>query len=138
MEEATLIHSRLKKIAPLNQEQVGIGFRALWQMKLKYPIGATCFTKKLCANIQARYLPTFLSKMGIKRTTATAVRHGPTSLGGMNVIHLLLSRPGKKARQYVDQCYASNTWAFLNRIGIHIRMEPTTCGCNRNASGTDS
>jgi hypothetical protein len=26
--------------------------------------------------------------MGINRTTATAVRHGPTSLGGMNVIHL--------------------------------------------------
>jgi hypothetical protein len=26
--------------------------------------------------------------MGINRTTATAVRHGRTSLGGMNVIHL--------------------------------------------------
>jgi hypothetical protein len=33
-------------------------------------------------------LPTFLSKIGINRTTATEVRHGPTSLGGMNVIHL--------------------------------------------------
>jgi hypothetical protein len=57
---------------------------------LKYPLllGATSFTKKLCAKIQAQYLPTFLSKMGINRTTATAVRHGPASLGGMNFIHL--------------------------------------------------
>jgi hypothetical protein len=95
--------------------------------------------------LQARYLPTFLSKMGmINRTTATAVQHGPTSLGGsLNGIHLeteqavehtklmishlrkedeigrmiqtsidqlqmtswaVLSRPGKKARMYVDQC----------------------------------
>jgi len=105
---------------------------------------------------------------GINRTTATAVRHGPTSLGGMQVPHLeteqavehaelmvshirkedeigrmlqtsidhmqiqagtswaVLSRPGKKAQQYVDRCYASTTWEFLDRIGIHIRMEPTT------------
>jgi hypothetical protein len=26
--------------------------------------------------------------MGINRTTATEVRHGPTSLGGMNVLYL--------------------------------------------------
>jgi hypothetical protein len=55
---------------------------------MKY--GATCFSKKQCVKIQARYyLPTFfLSKMGIKRTMATAVHHGPTSLGGMNAVHL--------------------------------------------------
>jgi hypothetical protein len=26
----------------------------------------------------------------------------------------------------VDQSYASHTWAFLDRIGSHIRLEPTT------------
>jgi hypothetical protein len=39
----------------------------------------------------------------------------------------VLSRPGKKARMYVDACYASHTWAFLDRIGsAHIRLELTT------------
>jgi hypothetical protein len=27
---------------------------------------------------------------------------------------------------YVDPCYASHTWEFLDRIGSHIRLEPTT------------
>ena len=57
-------------------------------MKLKYCLGSTCFTKKNCDKLQARFLPTFLSKMGINRTTATAVRHGPASLGGMQVPNL--------------------------------------------------
>jgi hypothetical protein len=89
MEEATMMRDRLKT-AQLNREHVAIGFRAIWQMKLKYRLGATCFSKKKQGyKLQARYLPTFLSKrMGINRTTATAVRHGPTSLGSMNVIYL--------------------------------------------------
>ena len=39
-------------------------------MKLLYPLGAICFTRKQCAKIQARYLPTFYPKWasGIKRT----------------------------------------------------------------------
>jgi hypothetical protein len=72
MTEATTMRDRLKH-APLNREHVGVGFRSIWKMKLQYPIGATCFTHKQCNKLQARYLPTFLSKMGINRTTATAV-----------------------------------------------------------------
>ena len=47
MEEATLMRDCLKT-APLNREHVAIGFRAIWQMKLKYCLGATCFSKKQC------------------------------------------------------------------------------------------
>jgi hypothetical protein len=54
----------------------------------KIPPWSDVLSRKQCNKIQARYLPTFLSKMGINRTTATAVRHGPISLGGMNLIHL--------------------------------------------------
>jgi hypothetical protein len=43
---ATMMHDRLKT-APLNQEHVACEFRAIWQMKLKYCLGATCFSKKL-------------------------------------------------------------------------------------------
>jgi hypothetical protein len=52
MREATTMHYHLKR-APLNHEQVGIGFCAIWKMKLQYPIGATCFTHKQCNKLQA-------------------------------------------------------------------------------------
>lgn len=165
MEEATTMRDRLK-VAPLNREHVGVGFRNIWKMKLLYPVGATCFTNKQCQRIQARYLSTFLSKMGINRTTSSAVRHGPLSLGGMDIFHLateqavqhtklmlshlrkndeigrmlktsidhmqlqagtswtVLSKPGQKVRMYVDPCYVSHTWEFLDGIGCHIRLEP--------------
>jgi hypothetical protein len=38
----------------------------------------------------------------------------------------VLSQPGKKAQMYVDPCYTSHTWAFLDHIGSHIQLELTT------------
>jgi hypothetical protein len=167
IQQATKMQQRVAA-APLGREYVGIGFRAIWQMMIQYPLGATCFTVQQCAKIQAKYLPTFLSKMGINRMTATAVRHGPTYLGGMETFHLeteqgvqhsklvlahmrkndevgqmlqisidhlqlqagvswpVLSQPGHQTRKYVDPCYATHTWEFLDSINSHIHLEPDT------------
>jgi hypothetical protein len=76
------------KLAPLGREHIGTGFRAIWRMMIQYPLGATCFTTQQCQKLQAKYLPTFLSKMGINRSTTTAVRHGPPVYGGMDVFQL--------------------------------------------------
>jgi hypothetical protein len=97
------------------------------------------------------FLTAFLSKMGINRTMASlggmnvihleteqAVEHIKLMVSHLRKEDMLqmsidqqqiqvgtswavLSRPGKKARMYVDPCYASHTWAFLeDRIGSHI------------------
>jgi hypothetical protein len=155
------------KFAPLKQEHVGVGFGLIWKMKLQYPLGATCFTHKQCNRIQARYLPTFLSKMGINRTTATAVRHGHHALGGMEIFHLeteqavqhvklitahiwrddnvgkllrtsidhlqlqagiswtVIGQHKKKVRMYVNPCYITHTWNFLDSIGCASPQDGT-------------
>jgi hypothetical protein len=104
--------------------------------------------------------------MGINHSTATAVRHGPFDLGGMDIFSLnmeqgiqhtkmllshvrkqdqvrrmigisldhlqlqagiswpVLSQNGSKQWKYVDQCYLTNTWEFLDSIDAHIHFEP--------------
>jgi hypothetical protein len=37
-----------------------------------------------------------------------------------------LSQPGHTVWMYVDPCYATHTWDFLDSIGSQIRLEPTT------------
>jgi hypothetical protein len=148
--------NRQVRAAPLGREDIGVGFRAIWRMMIQYPLGAMCFTQDQCRRIQAKYLPTFLSKMGINHTTATAVQHGPLHLGGMDIYNLdteqgvshtkllvshlrkndtvgrminisfdhlqlqagvswpVLSQPGHLQRKYVDTCYLTNTWEFLD------------------------
>jgi hypothetical protein len=177
MQQASTMKHRVAA-APLGREHIGIGFRAIWRMMIQYPIGATCFTKKQCDNIQAKYLPVFLSKMGINRTTSRAVRHGPPHLGGMDIYDLnteqgvmhtklviahlrkqdpvgrtlsisldhlqlqagvswpVLSQPGHQQRKYVDECYLSQTWEFLDTTDTHIRMEPTLWLQPQRASDT--
>ena len=74
--------------------------------------------------------------MGIDRTTATAVRHGPTSLGVMNVIHLATEQAvehtklmishlrkedeiGRMIQTSIDQLQiqAGTSWAVLSQPG---------------------
>jgi hypothetical protein len=164
IQQATKIRQKIAK-APLGHEYIRIGFNAIWRMMIQYPLGATCFTKKQCDKIQAKYLPTFLSKMGINRTTSTAIRHGPPHLGGMDafaldteqgiqqtkmiIAHLskddkvgrmleisldhlqlqsgvswpVLSKPGHIPRSYIDKCYLSETWKFLDTANTTIRTD---------------
>ncbi len=54
--------------APLNWESTWKGFTTMILQKFSSPLGATCFTEKECNNIQANFLPTVLSKMGINKS----------------------------------------------------------------------
>jgi hypothetical protein len=66
LQEAIKLRPQLLR-APLNQESTQIGFTTMILQKFSYPLGATCFTEKECNSIQAKYMPTVLSKMGINR-----------------------------------------------------------------------
>jgi len=48
----------------------------------------TCFSKKQCENIQGRFHPMSLSKMGINRNMPKAVVSGPTRYGGLDIREL--------------------------------------------------
>jgi hypothetical protein len=37
----------------------------------------------------------------------------------------VLSQNGNKVYMYVDPCYVSHTWAFLDSIGCHLGLDPT-------------
>jgi hypothetical protein len=56
--------------------------------KFGYPLGATCFKEEECLEIQCKFLPTVLSKMGINRSTPTTVHSGPAMFAGMEVPEL--------------------------------------------------
>jgi hypothetical protein len=58
------------------------------QQKFSYPLGAMCFTEKECNSIQAKFLPTVLSKMGINRLTPREVCSDPSLYAGMVVSEL--------------------------------------------------
>ena len=132
---------------------------------IQYPLGAMCFTYQQCQKLQARYLPAFLSCMGINRTTATAVRHGPLHLGGLDIFNLameqgiqqtkmvishtrrndevghmlnisrehlqlqagvswpVLSRNGSQQQKYINPCYLSHLWQFLDNTDTQIQFE---------------
>jgi hypothetical protein len=153
------------RAAPLGREHIVTGFRAIWKAMIQYPLGATCFNSQQCHQLQTKYLPYFLSKMGINRTTATAVRHGPACYGGLEVFNLeteqgvqhaslivshlrkedevgqmlhisldhlqlqagvswpVMSQPGHSQRLYVDNCYLTHTWDFLDRANTHLAFE---------------
>jgi hypothetical protein len=66
--------------APLNRESTRTGLSTMIIQKFGYPLGAMCFTEKECNSIQAKYMPTVLSKMGINRSTQTGGSIRPVTL----------------------------------------------------------
>jgi hypothetical protein len=63
LQQATQMKQKIAAV-PLGCEHIGVSFQSIWQMMIQYPLGTTCFTIKQCSKLQARYLPTFLSKIG--------------------------------------------------------------------------
>ena len=146
-----MIKQRLSK-APLGREHTHIGFQSIWRAMIQYPLGATCFTSQQCKKIENKYLPTFLSWMGNLGglfdifnlateqgmvATKMVISHArkDDEVGKMLNIsrdHLqlqagvswpVLSQNGTQQRKYVDPCYLTHLWKFLDDIDAHIRFD---------------
>jgi hypothetical protein len=83
--------------------------------------------------------------MGINRTTSTAVRHGPPTLGGMDIFHLETEQAvqhvkllvshlrhdddiGRMIQNYIDhlQLQAGTSWPVMSRAG-KVRQYTDPC-----------
>jgi hypothetical protein len=143
--EAMKLRPRLLR-APMNRESTRKGFTTMILQKFSYPLGATCFTEKECNMIQAKFLPTVLSKMGINRSTPRDVRSGPSLYAGMTVSELwsiqgssknkLLIGHLRKADMVADnlqveldclQLQAGMSWDVLSRDGTRVRPYVDKC-----------
>ena len=91
---------------------------------IQYPLGATCFTVKQCQKIQAVYLPTFLAKMGINQTTATAVQHGPINLGGLNIFNLETEQGVMQMKLVISHLHKNDDVGSLIKISRdHLQLQ---------------
>jgi hypothetical protein len=130
--------------APLNRESTVIGFRSIARTKMEHTLPITCFSDQQCEAIQNTYLPTFLSKMGINRSTRTEVRTGPAIYTGMEVPEVRTTQAagankmmishlrkndlvGKSIMASIDclQLHAGTSWPVLSQDGTLVRKYVT-------------
>jgi len=78
MEQAQVIQQQLQ-CALVNREETRICYNAITHPQTKYP---------LPTNIQGRFHPMSLSKMGINRNMPKVVVSGPTTYGGLDIREL--------------------------------------------------
>jgi hypothetical protein len=63
--QARKMGQRIRAALLGREEHIVTGFRAIWKAMIQYLLGATCFNSQQCHQLQTKYLPYFLSKMGI-------------------------------------------------------------------------
>ncbi len=85
--------------------------------KFSYSLGAMSFTEKECSSIQAKYMPTVLSKMGINRLTPTEVCSGPALYAGMSVSELWPLQGSTKNKLLIGHLRKSDI------IGTNLQVE---------------
>jgi len=132
--------------APLNRESTRIGFFSIAQQQIGHTLPVTCFSQDQCSKIQSTYLPTFLSKMGINKNSATEMRSGPLLYGGMAIPEIWTSQGsggnkmltshlrkddivGQTITVELDalQIQAGTSWNVLSRHGGRIHSYVDKC-----------
>ena len=74
---------------PLTRTEVYTAFCAMWSPAIHYLLAITSFTKVQCTQLQTAYIGTFLSKIGIVRTTAhPLIIFGPSYHSGLDLPEL--------------------------------------------------
>ena len=123
MQQATTIKQHLSK-APLGCKHTQIDFQSIWHTMIQYPLGATCFTSKQCQKIQAKYMPTFLSRMGINQATAMALQHGPLHLGGFDVFNLETEQGVMKTKMVLSHLrWNDEVGQMINISCNHLQLQ---------------
>jgi len=145
LNQAQEIRQRMQR-APTNREETRIGYNAVTRPQIEYSLPATCFTKRQCDNIQSKFCPTSLSKMGINRNMPKAVVSGPTRYGGLDIRELWTIQGGGHNKATVSslrkedlvgealrtemaalQLQAGVSWPVLSRNGEHVRKYIPEC-----------
>jgi hypothetical protein len=112
------------RAAPLGRDHIRTGVQSIWRMMIQYPLGATCFNEKQCHQIQMKYLPYALSKMGFNRTTSTAVRHGPAYYGGMEVFNLEMEQGVQHTNMLLSHIRKQDEVGHMLQISIeHLQLQ---------------
>ena len=68
--------------SPISRFDAYLGYVTMVQRMLQYPLGATCFNKQQCRQLDASFISPILSKMGFNRNTSRAIIYGPIEHGG--------------------------------------------------------
>jgi hypothetical protein len=86
-EKADFYASRLRS-PKLTASDVQIFHRTIYTPAMKYSLPAIAVDEEVFAPVQSKVVAAILNGLGVSRTVPTAIRHGPTSMGGLDLLDL--------------------------------------------------
>ena len=72
----------------MTPSDVRIFHRSIYRPAMLYSLPAVAVDEELFAPVQSKILASILNGIGVSRTIPTAIRHGPSSMGGLDLIDL--------------------------------------------------
>ena len=72
----------------LTAADIRIFHRNIYTPAMKYSLPAIAVDEELFAPVQSKILAAILNGLGISRTIPTPIRHGPTAMGGLDLLDL--------------------------------------------------
>ncbi|KAI2496067.1 hypothetical protein MHU86_18439 [Fragilaria crotonensis] len=72
----------------LSPSDIRVFHRTIYAPAMRYSLPAIAVDEEEFAQVQAKILPTIVQKLGLTSKLPTAIRHGPTSMGGLGLLDL--------------------------------------------------
>ncbi|KAI2497835.1 hypothetical protein MHU86_16669 [Fragilaria crotonensis] len=72
----------------LTQKDIKVFHRSVYSPAMKYSLPALAIDEEELECVQSKIIPTIVQRLGFSSKMATAIRYGPTSMGGLNLMDL--------------------------------------------------
>jgi hypothetical protein len=82
--------------------------RTMYAPAMRYVLPALAVDEEELAKVQSAIIPAMLNKLGFSSTTPTEIRHGPTEMGGIDLMDLRTEMGISQLKYFRDSVYADS------------------------------
>jgi len=94
----------------LTPTDIRIFHRSIYTPSMRYPLAAMAVDEEALQSIQSRIIPVILQKLHVNRNLPTAIRHGPSQYGGLE-LYDVRTEAGLEAIKYLRNAIYGDTAA---------------------------
>lgn len=120
-------HLYASRITPTHMQTF---LRTMYAPSMLYALPAVAVDEEELARVQTSMMAVALQKLGASKTTPTAIRHGPTELGGLNIIDLRTEIGIRNLKFFRDAIFSESEAG--NLLLISIKYTQIEAGISEN------
>ena len=112
----------------LTASDIRIFHRTIYKPAMKYSLPSVAVDEEMFEPVQAKILASILNGLGVARTIPTAIRYGPTAMGGLDLLDLRTEMGISSLKLFRDSIFSMSETGKMILINLHYSQVESGLG----------